>query len=161
MTVGDDLMAYCLEVIQAADTLLFGRVTYEGMAGFWGTEAPQGFNAPYANRMTELPKIVASRTLESVDWADTRIIADDAEAQVAELKHQPGGDIVMLGSRALTVDLLAKGLIDELQIYVCPVLLGGGQPLLEGADRSGLTLLGTRSFSDGNVLLTYRVAAKD
>jgi len=150
---------FAVEQLDEADTLLFGRRTFELMAGFWpGPEAAQD-DSGVAERMNSYQKIVVSRTLTSADWAPTRVISDDVPAALRKLKEQPGRDIALLGSSTLAASLLDLGLIDELRIMVNPVVLGAGHPVLAGARHTGLELARRREFRSGNVLLTYRPGA--
>ncbi len=149
-----------LEQLDEVDTLLFGRVTYQGMAAYWPTEASAEY-AAIAARMNAHSKIVVSRTLDTVEWANTRLITDNIERELAKVKQRPGKDIAILGSSNLTVGLLQMGLVDELRIMVNPVVLGEGKSLFETADEKiGLTLLKTRLFDSGNVLLYYQPMAR-
>ncbi len=136
------------------DTLLFGRVTYEGMAAYWPTPAAEQDDPRVAARMNGISKIVVSRTLSNPEWANTRLIRDHVGDEIATLKQQPGKDIAIFGSSALTVSLLKLGLVDEVRIMVMPVALGAGRSLFRTADeRINLKLLKTRQFESGNVLL--------
>jgi dihydrofolate reductase len=138
------------------DTLLFGRVTYEGMASYWPTPAAEQDDPDLAARMNGLEKVVVSRTLDKVEWARTRLFNDRISEQLTELRQQPGKDIAILGSAALTASLLEKGLVDELRIMVAPVILGAGTSLFRTAERRvRLRLIQTRQFNSGNVLLVY------
>ena len=154
--VDDEFHEFALAQLDQADTLLFGRVTYQGMAEFWSS--PDAFEADPAmtERMNRYPKVVVSRTLAAADWTPSTLIRADAGAQLARLKEEPGKDIALLGSSMLAASLLAAGLIDELRLMVNPVVLGGGQPVLTGTERKNLQLLRVRQFDSGNVLLTYR-----
>ena len=151
-----EFQEFALAQLDQADTLLFGRVTYQGMAEFWSS--PDAFEADPAmtERMNRYPKVVVSRTLAAADWTPSTLIRADAGAQLARLKEEPGKDIALLGSSALAASLLGAGLIDELRLMVNPVVLGGGQPVLTGTERKNLQLLRVRQFGSGNVLLTYR-----
>lgn len=152
---------FAIEQLAEVDTLLFGRRTYELMAQYWPTAQAQQDDPKVAGLMNGLPKLVVSRTLGTADWAQTRVIGDDVAGQLAELKRQPGKDIIIMGSSELTVSLIRMGLLDEVRIMVCPVILGAGRSLFRTADeRIGLTLLRTRPFASGNVLLTYRPTAR-
>lgn len=143
--------------LDEADTLLFGRITYEGMAAYWPTPAAKEDDPLIAERMNEIAKVVVSRTLDTVGWANTRLVKGDIEAEIGELKRRPGKGIAILGSSQLTASLLPTGLVDELRIMVNPVVLGAGRSLFGTADdRIDLELLSTRTFASGNVLLTYR-----
>jgi dihydrofolate reductase len=159
--VDDEFNEFAVRQLDEADTLLFGRVTYDGMAAYWPTPAAREDDPRVAARMNDFSKIVVSRTIDQADWANTRVVKVDVAAEIAALKRQPGRDIAILGSSSLTVSLLRLGLVDELRIMVMPVVLGDGRSLFRTADeRIGLELLTTRPFSSGNVLLTYRPVAR-
>jgi len=149
---------FAAKQLDEVDTLVLGRVTYEGMAAYWRTPAGEEDDPRVAARMNSTSKIVVSRTLDKAEWANTRVI-NDAE-ELATLKQQPGKDMAILGSSDLTVSLLQIGLVDELRIMVNPVVLGAGKSLFRTAgERISLELLKSRPFSSGNVLLYYRPSA--
>jgi dihydrofolate reductase len=153
--VDDEFSEFSVAQLDEVDTLVFGRVTYEGMAAYWPTSAAQQDDPSVAARMNGLPKIVVSRTLDNAEWAGTRVLA--APEELAELKGQPGKDIAILGSPTLTVSLLQMGLLDELRIMVNPVAIGAGRSIfMTAGERIRLKLLGNRTFKSGNVLLCYR-----
>ena len=128
------------------------------MVAYWPTQAGEDFDAAIAARMNALSKIVVSRTLDRAEWANTRVIHDDVAAQLTELKRQPGKAIAIFGSSALTADLLALGLVDELRLMVNPVILGHGASVFAGAPTTPLDLASTRRFTSGCVLMTYHPA---
>jgi dihydrofolate reductase len=109
---------------------LFGRVTYELMASYWPTPVANEDDPRVAARMNEIFKIVVSPTLDKADWHNTRLIRDDIAGALTEIKQQPGRDIAIFGSSALTVSPLQHGLIDELRIMVNPIILGAGKVLV-------------------------------
>jgi dihydrofolate reductase len=114
------------EGMNVADGLLFGRRTWQGMAAAW----PDRAGDPYADQMNAVKKYVASRTLNQSDltWNNSTLLsADDAIGDVATLRKQKGRDIVMWGSLSLVSALLARGLVDELNLMIEPILLGGGK----------------------------------
>jgi dihydrofolate reductase len=157
--VDEEFNQFGLQQLDEVDTLLFGRRTYELMASYWPTPAAAEDDPRVAAKMNDLPKLVVSRTLQKAEWADTRIISDDVEGELAKLKQQPGKDIAIFGSSDLTVNLLRLGLVDELRLMVSPVVLGDGRSLFRTADeRIGLRLSATRAFRSGNVLLSYQPA---
>ncbi len=159
--VDDEFDEFAVQQLDEADVLLFGRVTYQGMAAYWPTRAAQEDDPRVAARMNSLSKIVVSRALDQVEWANTRLIKDNVADEISVLKRQPGKDIAVLGSSSLTVSLLELGLVDELRIMVMPVVLGEGRSLFSSAgERISLRLMNTRTFSSGNVLLTYQPAAR-
>lgn len=145
---------FSLAQLDEADTLLFGRVTYEGMAAYWPSESARQDYPAIADRMNSYPKLVVSRTLEQADWPDTTIVRHPAE--LAEVKRRSGNDIALLGSSTLTTALVRLGLVDELRIMMHPVALGAGRSVLQGGGVNRYRLLRTRVFDSGNVLLCYR-----
>lgn len=159
--VDEEFNAFADEQIQAVDTILFGRVTYEGMASYWPTQFAIDNDPIIANLMNTMPKIVFSKTLSSADWQNTRLIKDHIPEAVAELKQQPGKDLIIFGSSHLCASFINLGLIDEFRIILAPVVLGSGQPLFGGVkDTLKLKLLKTRAFDSGNVLHYYAPEAK-
>ena len=157
--VDEEFNEFGLQQLEEVDTLLFGRVTYEGMAAYWPTPAAEQDDPRVAAKMNALPKLVLSRTLDRADWANTRIVKGDVAAELTRLKQQPGKDIAIFGSSDLVVSLLGMGLVDELRIMVHPVVLGAGRSLFRTApERMRLHLVEARPFRSGSVLLTYRPA---
>ena len=146
----DEFMKHAGELLFAADALLLGRETYEGFAAAWPTRPSD----PYTDRINALPKHVASRRLHQAEWNAT-VIEGDVAARVAELKRRPGTDLLKFGTGELDRTLLEHGLIDELQLWVFPVIAGAGQRLLEGIDKTDLKLLETTTFASGIVVHTY------
>lgn len=154
--VDEEFNEFAIDQLDEADTLLFGRVTYEVMASFWPTPMAEQTDPEVAARMNGYSKIVVSRTLNTAEWANTRVIKDDVASELTRLKHQPGKDIVIFGSFSLTVDLLKLGLVDEVRIMVSPIILGSGKSLFHTAgERIRLKLRDARTFASGNVLLSY------
>lgn len=135
--------------LDEADTLVFGRRTYDMMASYWPNE-----DDSTAQLMNEKRKIVFTHNPLTVDWQPTEA-SDNIVEKMNQLKAEEGKDIAVLGSNNLSVSLLNAGLLDEIRIMVNPVVIGKGTPLFEGADRHNFTLTDTRKFENGNVLLTY------
>lgn len=154
--VDDEFNAFAVEQLDTADTLVFGRATYEVMASYWPTEQAKADDPEITLRMNSFRKVVASRTLPAADWEHTRLERDGVAA-VAALRAEDGRNVIVMGSSALTTDLIEAGLVDELRVMVMPVVLGGGTSVLHTVSgRVPVTLLDTRVFTSGNVLLTYR-----
>jgi dihydrofolate reductase len=152
---------FALEQLNSVDMLLFGRVTYELMAGYWPSPAAVTDDPIVAGRMNSLPKIVFSKTLSGVDWQNTRLVRNDFVKEISNLKQQPGRDMIIFGSSDLAVTFIEHGLIDEYRIMVNPVVLGNGKALFKGLqNKLDLELLKTRVFASGNVLLYYSSARK-
>jgi len=137
-------------------TLLFGRVTYELMAGFWPTPLAAKQMPVVAERMNNLSKVVFSRTLDKVSWRNTKLVKDDLIGEIQKMKKGTGEDMVILGSGSIVSQLTHHGLIDEYQIVLIPVALGKGRTLFENVTpRVSLRLIKTRAFTNGNALLCY------
>jgi len=152
---------FAIEQLNAMDTLLFGRVTYQLMASYWPTPAAIEGDPIVADLMNRLPKVVVSRTLEKAEWNNTRLIKDHIAEEILKLKQQPGKDIALFGSANLMSTLMQMDLIDEHRIMVNPVILGDGNPLFKKTkDRQNLKLIRTRTFRSGNVLLCYQPDGK-
>ena len=145
------------EGMSTADALLFGRRTWQGMAAAW----PERAGDPYADQMNAIKKYVASRTLTQDDmtWNSTLLSPGDAVGDVAALREQDGGDMVVWGSASLVTALLAAGLVDELMLMIEPILLGGGKRIFpdDGAARP-LELVKCVTTSTGVQVCTYHPA---
>ena len=147
----DELKQFSLEQAKEVGTLLFGRATYEGMAGHWTTAT-----GSIADFMNDVPKVVFSRTLDAATWTNARLVRRDAVEEVAELKRAEGKDLFVFGSARLCDSLMRRGLFDELRICVAPVVLGTGVPLFKpSSPRQNLTLLQARPLATGGVILRY------
>jgi dihydrofolate reductase len=157
--VDDEFYEFSISQLNDIDTLLFGRVTYDGMASFWPTPAALEADPAVAERMNSIAKIVFSSKLDTADWQNTTLVDGNVAATVTELKQQPGKDLALFGSPGLTVSLLEEGLVDEVRVMVQPILLGAGRSLFkELTKRVPVQLTRTTTFSSGNVLLCYRPA---
>lgn len=144
---------YAEAMLRAADTLLFGRATYEHMAGYWPT-APAD---EIADKMNNLPKLVFSKTLRRVTWNNSKLAEKNPQEEVSELKRRPGKDIVVLGSATVASSLLLAGLVNEYRVILEPVLIGRGNPLFKDiTERMQLKLMSARAFGSGVVLLSYQ-----
>ena len=138
-------------------TLLFGRKTYDLMAGFWPTPMAAEMMPVVAERMNNLPKVVFSRTMTGAAWHNTRLVKDDLAGAVRTLKAEAGDDMVIFGSGSIVSQLTQHGLIDEYKFVVDPVVLGAGRTMFEGVTaKLSLRLVGSRIFGNGNVLLSYQ-----
>jgi dihydrofolate reductase len=140
----------------SGNTLLFGRVTYEIMAGFWPTDEALKTDPIVAAGMNSSEKIVFSRTLRTADWNNTRLVKDDMLGEVRRLKQGSGKDLTILGSGSIVSQLAQEGLIDEYNILLNPVVIGKGRTMFEGMTKKlALKLIETRRFGNGNMLLKY------
>jgi dihydrofolate reductase len=145
-----------LEQAQNSEALLLGRVTYETLQGYW----PKA-EGKLADRLNELPKYVVSSTLTDPAWNAT-VLGDDWPEEVARLRKELDGDIVVYGSRRLSQALIEMGLVDELRLMVCPVVLGAGARLFaETHDKITLRLVESRPLGGGVVNMIYAPATTD
>ena len=148
---GEELERFSIEQLKSIGMLLFGRVTYEGMAAHWSTAKGE-----IAEFMNSVPKVVFSRTLDRAEWNNTRLVKDGAEEEVSRLKQQPGKDLFIFGSADLSSTLARRGLFDEYRLCVVPVVLGEGTPLFKpGPDQLRLKFLEATALKTGGVILRY------
>ena len=148
---------YAKRLLFSADALLLGRLTYEGLSAAYPAMAGGTSEVlnDFIERMNSIPKFVASTTLRETTWNAT-VIEGDVASFVADLKQQPGGDIVKYGNGPLDATLMEHGLIDEFHLLVTPVAIGRGQHMFEDIDTApGLNLVDVTRFSNGVVILAY------
>lgn len=161
----DEIHQHYNELLSHADTILFGRITYQLMESYWPyiVKTPTG-NRPvdnFALLIDNISKIVYSRTLTKVDWQYTQLKNEIIKDEILDLKRQPGKNI-LAGSPGLIVALTQLELIDEYQICVLPIVLGSGLPLFKNIrDRVDLRLSGTKTFGSGAVALYYDLQKKN
>ena len=155
--VDEEFNEFAVEQLSTIGVILFGRVTYQGMASFWPTPFAIENDPVVAELMNSFPKVVISRTLDKAEWNNTRLVKAQVAEEITKLKQQPGKDLAIFGSANLTATLMHLGLVDELRIMVNPVILGQGTPLFKGVtEKVDLKLINTRVFRNGNVLLYYQ-----
>jgi dihydrofolate reductase len=148
------------EGFAAADAMMMGRVLYEEWAAFW---PEQDLNEnPMAARMNGIQKYVVSTSLkEPLEWSNSTLIQGDVAEEIAKLKQEEGGDIVISGSGALVRSLLHYGLLDELKLMIHPIVVGSGKRLFEdGEEQTALELVDSKTFGTGVLYLTYRPASE-
>ncbi|MCC6614985.1 MAG: dihydrofolate reductase [Anaerolineae bacterium] len=159
----DELERYAHSMHDLTDAVIWGRNTYQGMAGYWltvpGNPASTDPELEHARWLEKATKIVVSRTLDRVEWNDaqnTVLIKDHIAEEIARLKQQPGKDIWFLGSVGLAQTFMQLDLIDEYRININPTVLGRGKPFFaEGTRPIPLTLLELQTFKSGVVALRY------
>jgi len=144
--------------LRDSDVQLLGRVTYEGFAAAW--PAMEEATGDYGKKMNAMPKVVVSTTLTEPTWNNTTIISGNVADEVARLKAQYDGDILVQGSATLAQTLADHGLVDEYRLMVHPVVLGTGKRLFSGsAAGTDLQLVGSRKVGPDVLLLIYRPAS--
>ena len=150
----EEMGAVVAAQMEAADTLLLGRRTYEEFAGFWPN---QSNDDPFAAKMNNARKVVVSTTLEAATWQNSTLIRDNVAEAIRQLKQQPGTQIGMTGSGTLVRWLLRERLLDELWLLVHPIVVGSGKRLFpEGCERTPLKLAQSQTFSTGVLSLMYQ-----
>jgi dihydrofolate reductase len=153
---GDEGNKFKLDELLASDALLLGRVTYQGFAEAWPKVTD---NEGYAQKMNPMRKYVVSTTLtdDEATWDNTEVIRGDVAGEIARLKAEPGGDILVHGSCSLVHSLMEYGLVDEYRLMVFPIVLGSGKRLFpETSDATRFVLAECGTAGDGILLLTYR-----
>lgn len=155
---GPELEKLSKEQLHSANALIFGRVTYEGMASYW--KKGEGENTETAKLMNSIPKFVFSKTLKDVDvtdigWNNTTLIKKNASAEISRLKAEGDGDLYVFGSADLSSTFINDDLFDEYRIGIAPVILGSGRPLFKkGISSRNLSVVSTQHLSTGGVVLT-------
>lgn len=148
---GPELEKLSLDQLHAADYLVFGRVTYEGMAAHW-TKA----TGAIADLMNNIPKLVFSKTLKSADWNNSRLLRENGTDEIRKLKQEGGKDMYAFGSANLSETLIKEDLYDEYRIGISPIILGGGRPLFRpGISSKTLSLVSAQPLSTGGVVIKY------
>ena len=151
--------AFTAENAGGAAELLFGRRTYEMMAGFWPSPQARQSMPKVAESMNAMRKTVFSRTLTTAAWQNSRIVGTDLVAEVRRMKQEAGPDILIMGSGEIVAQLTQAGLIDAFQFVVVPIVLGSGRTLFTGVTgKPRLELTKTRAFQNGNVVGWYERA---
>jgi dihydrofolate reductase len=123
---------FVAENAKSGGELLFGRVTYEMMASFWPTAAAAKAFPDVAEGMNKSPKVVFSRTLDNVSWENTRLLKGNLADEVRKLKEESGDHLVLMGSGSILSQLALENVIDEYQMVVNPIALGGGRTMFDG-----------------------------
>ena len=153
--IGPEQLEYKLEETLEAESLLIGRVTYEGFSAAWPER-----EGPFAEKMNSMPKYVVSSTLsEPLEWNNSTVVSGDVAAEVAKLKQAVGGPILVAGSRTLVHFLIENDLVDEYRLLVFPVVIGSGLRLFpDSPDKRPLKLIEAKSFETGVVVQHYEPA---
>jgi dihydrofolate reductase len=154
---GDEGDRFKLDELMESDALLLGRVTYEGFAEAWPSREGE-----FADKFNQMPKYVVSESMDAAEWENSTVIPGaDLAAEVAKVKADHEGDVVVHGSATLAQALLDQGLVDELRLMVFPVVLGSGKRLFGDSGKKPLKLTGSRTVGDGVAILVYEPGAPD
>lgn len=151
-----DLAEFTRSNARGENALVFGRVTYDVMAAWWPTPEAAKAMPEIAKGMNAAPKYVFSRTLDAAQWANTTLLRKDPAAEIARIKQTPGPDMTILGSGTIVAQLAEARLIDEVQLLVCPVMLGSGRSQFAGVTgKPWWNLSRSKTFQNGRVFLAY------
>lgn len=158
-TVDPEVHQYFNDELRSADTFLYGRKVYEGMAAFWPTADADPAGSPrladYSQIWKPMPKIVFSRTLEDAEW-NTRVVSQDIAGEVARLREEPDTFHVLFGGAEIASTFIQQDLIDEYRLFLHPVVLGDGASLFSGLDdRINLRLVESQTFDSAVVHVRY------
>ena len=147
-----EMERFCLEQLNSTSYLVFGRITYEGMAAYWKTAEGE-----IADFMNTLPKIVCSRTLNSADWNNSILIKENVANAIATLKAKSNKDMYVFGSAHLCETLIRENLFDEYRIGISPVIAGKGRYLFpKGLPDKKLSLISSQPLKTGGIILIYK-----
>ena len=154
---GDEGDQFKLDETMSSEALLLGRRTYEGFAAAWPSREGE-----FADKFNTMPKYVVSSTLENPEWNNSTVLKGDVAKEVAKLRREHDGDIVVHGSGRLVQTLIEHDLVDEFRLMVFPVVLGSGKRLFgETSDKKPLRLVDSKIVGDGVAILTYQPAGKE
>ena len=166
MIADDELHQHYNELLKSADTILYGRITYQLMESYWPTVVKNPTDNKTMNEFAviidNISKIVFSTTLKKIDWRNARLAKRSIKEEIVELKQSGSeNENILVGSRSLIIAALNLGLVDEFQICVQPILEGRGLPLFKDVnDRIDLKLFKTKTFGSGSIVLYYKPVKK-
>jgi dihydrofolate reductase len=158
-TSGDDAYNIQMELLKSCDAVLMGRHTYDSFAAVWPTQSGDS----YSDRINAMQKYVVSSTLQTPSWQNTAVIRGDIVAEIKKLKQQPGEDIVQYGLGQVSFALMEHGLIDEIRLWVHPLILGNNGPQVphfRDCPPVQLHLVAARTLPNGIAILNYQVASQ-
>lgn len=158
----EEIEKYAEEVVAEVGSPVYGRTTYRMMEGYWPTmlDNPDAskHEMAHARWVQDVEKIVISGTMDKAEWNNTTLIKDNIAEKIKALKEQPGKNLVIFGSPGAAKTLLELGLIDEFLLTICPVILGTGKSVFDGAgEKLKLKLLSSRTFKSGIIAARYAV----
>jgi dihydrofolate reductase len=153
-----EVRRYSIENASSADCLLIGRKIAPGFIGHWRSvaEDPAAADQEFGALITNMPKVVFSRTLAKSEWPNTTVVKGELVERVNYLKAQPGKDLLVYGGHGLAMSLVNHGLVDEFHLLVNPMAFGSGLTIFSGLEKTlRLELTASKAFSSGSVLLRY------
>jgi dihydrofolate reductase len=163
MIVDDELHHYANEFLKTADTVFFGRITYQLFESYW-PQAAKTRTAPapmveFADLIDDVKKIVFSKTLKEVNWKNSMLVNEIKKEAILKLKQEPGKHIIIWGSPGLVAELTSLGLIDEYHFLIHPMIPGNGKRFFENIKldtRLQLKFINTATFRSGVIIAKYQ-----
>jgi dihydrofolate reductase len=155
----DNYIKYLNEITESVDTIIMGRKMVDEFIPYW-TEVMNKPDDPwnaFAKKMVEIPKVVFTKTLYKSEWANTDIATGDLKDEITKLKNLDGGDIIVYGGASFDSSLVKEKLIDEFYLFVNPIVIGNGKTIFKNLEMQKLTLIESKVFDCGLVLLYYEV----
>jgi dihydrofolate reductase len=155
----DNYIKYLNKITESVDTIIMGRKMVDGFIPYW-TEVRNKPDDPWnaiAKKMLEIPKVVFTKTLYKSKWANTDIATGDLKDEITKLKNLDGGDIIVYGGASFDSSLIKEKLIDEFYLFVNPIVIGNGKTIFKNLEIQNLTLIESKVFDSGLVLLHYEV----
>jgi len=148
---------YYKETQRTADTIFFGRTSYESLKDYWSTSKSSGEDTGMIEYINETKKIVFSKSMKTADWNNSSLLCEIVPDEIEAIKNEPGKNIIVIGSGSVVSQLENVKLIDEYRFISIPVVLGEGKPYFENLDdKLELELIETKSFECGSVLHRYQ-----
>ncbi|WP_088043350.1 dihydrofolate reductase family protein [Bacillus sp. EAC] len=162
VTYNEELEKHAKKILSTVDTVLWGRGTYQMMKNYWSSvpsnPASTKNEIEHANWIEETSKVVFSTTLEKAEWNNSRLVKENIEEEIKNIKKQPGKDIIILGSPRFAHHLMELDLIDVIKITISPVIIGSGLPLFKGSEyKRNLSLVENKTFNSGVIGLAYNI----
>ncbi|MBD2848665.1 dihydrofolate reductase family protein [Paenibacillus sp. IB182496] len=161
-----DLEQHAKGILSTANTVIWGRGTYQMMHSYWpsvpSNPSASQYEREHAEWIEKTEKIVFSTTLDKVEWNNSKLVRENVAEEIIRLKQQPGEDMVVLGSPRFAHHLMQLDLIDTYKITVSPVLIGDGLPLFQGLkEKVNLKLIENKTFDSGAVGLVYDAVSSE
>jgi dihydrofolate reductase len=155
----DNYIKYLNEITESVDTIIMGRKMVDEFIPYWTevTNKPDDPWNAFAKKMVEIPKVVFTKTLYKSEWANTDIATGDLKDEITKLKNLDGGDIIVYGGASFDSSLVKEKLIDEFYLFVNPIVIGNGKTIFKNLEMQKLTLIESKVFDCGLVLLYYEV----
>lgn len=157
MNWGDDINEYVTQLTESVDTILLGRNLATGFIPHWTAAYNQPIPEPGSELFVKTPKIVFSKSLSKSEWDNTIVLNGNLKDEVMALKQKSGKDLIAYGGSKFVSSLIKEKLIDELHLFINPVIIGKGMPIFQDvSEKHDLKLISSKTFDCGIIVLTYK-----